>query len=68
MTIDEAKTKICPFMAKPLSEQRQYDNWEFCIVGDCMAWQYTLASGNANIPNSDTELKTDSGYCKRLGK
>ena len=35
MTIEEAKTKICPF------QEYDYQNKQFCLADMCMAWKST---------------------------
>jgi len=43
MKVEEAKTKVCPFMVEYTFEANdctatKYSN---CICGDCMAWEFT---------------------------
>lgn len=63
MTINEAKEKLCPFMAK--------DGEPIHCVGDkCMSWEFTRTQvttpyGGNNGNNFKTDLvPTDSGNCK----
>ena len=72
MTVEEAKTKVCPFTLyvekykdpiKPhiISYETRGSN---CICGNCMAWEWDKLG---SIPNEQLISNTD-GYCKRIGK
>ena len=78
MKLEEAKTKVCPFivdvtMQEPSSAcgctniPRNIN----CITSECMAWCFTkVYSGTPNLygiyPNE--EVSTTDGYCVRLVK
>lgn len=65
MTIEEAKTKICPFISNVIGDADGRNNTVMveCVADDCMAWVKTWDNG---VPA--TEDKTNSGYCERLRK
>lgn len=77
MTEKEAKTKICPYMAKPISIQLETDNWDFCRGSECMAWEwgYRFQTYNGKLTNDpfedsgkrNTEIPTNirDGRCNR---
>ncbi|MFA6629041.1 MAG: hypothetical protein WCS55_04660 [Sulfuricurvum sp.] len=77
MTEAVAKTKICPYMAKPLSVQLETDNWDFCRGSECMAWEwmYLYQTYNGKHTNEEWEdsgkknteipIKWREGYCNR---
>lgn len=70
-----AKKKICPFIqlnefyngGVTIEEQGIFKN-TYCLVNDCMAWQYVneeyVAVGTHKM--KDTSEKTDRGYCVKL--
>ena len=68
MKVEEAKTKVCPFIAFSESHYSEMGTTSInCICDDCMAWQYqdTKFVGEGLV---DTTHKTNQGYCKRLGQ
>lgn len=71
MTIDEAKTKICPFMVEYTFEANDCTATKYknCICGDCMAWEWETIYKNQNrLPPLPIGKSTTNGYCKRIEK
>lgn len=77
MTIEEAKTKVCPFMSNSVANATDGTWWEVkCICGNCMAWQYTKETsdeietktfdGIEKTRNKPLLENEKEGYCKRL--
>ena len=67
MTIQEAKTKICPFIENKgkdvtYSDFRDVPKNIHCLCEKCMAWEFNdqCASGSTTVKS------TSDGYCKRL--
>ena len=68
MTVDEAKTKICPFMSGIITTRSDWFKNEgtlgtiMCRVDKCMAWEFynQCASGLTTVKS------TTNGYCKRI--
>ena len=68
MTIQEAKTKICPFMSnavvrsKDLFTNKSSLSASPCLADKCIAWEFN----DQCAPGSTTVKSTTDGYCKRL--
>lgn len=72
MKVEEAKTKVCPFIAGTRFE------WENpgepinikCICGNCMAWVDTTPKdvSTAKIIQKIYPSPEPSGYCARVGE
>ena len=81
MKVEEAKTKVCPFIQDGLilSLIRNDENFFhegqpincLCIAGECMAWAYTNThkqrEGFSEINKVELLEEEKEGYCKRLG-
>lgn len=78
MKLEEAKTKVCPFIVDVTMQEpsNAYGCTNIprninCIASECMAWCFTkVYSGTPNLygiyPNE--EISTIEGYCVRLAK
>lgn len=80
MRVEEAKTKICPFMS---TDNGEYD-YVKCKTSECMAWVTTKTihdtltdkiavdngNGTMSVKNVPMQLehKDQEGYCKRIGQ
>ena len=68
MTIQEAKTKICPFMSNAVVRSKDWFTNKSslsaspCLADKCIAWEFNdqCASGSTTVKS------TSDGYCKRL--
>ena len=70
MTVEEAKTKVCPFiqhMCEPYPNERSRKDLRNikCICGDCMAWKWEVVAYDQYTPLT---LSTTEGYCARIGQ
>ena len=66
MEVDEAKTKICPFMG--CVEKFGNPEGGYCITDKCMAWEFEweLKKGSSGVMIRSDKKSTTYGYCKRL--
>ena len=69
MRIDEAKTKVCPFMVDCTFKVNDCiaTRYKNCIGNECMAWEWENKSDGKGGYFSDCKSTTD-GYCKRIDK
>ena len=68
MKIQEAKTKICPFMSNAVVRSKDWFtnksslSASTCLADKCIAWEF-----NTKITaDLETVESTTDGYCKRL--
>ena len=74
MTIDEAKTKICPFMSNSVIRTNDYIknssslSCSACLVDKCMAWKFAeeFETKESGITVSTGKQSKTHGYCKRI--
>ena len=74
LTIEEAKTKICPFMSNPvvrtidLIKNTSSLSASACLADKCMEWKFAeeLETKESGITVSAGKLSTTNGYCSRL--
>ena len=73
LTIEEAKTKICPFMSNAIAcDHPKYIDGALievkCRADKCMAWKFAeeLETKESGITVSSGKLSTTNGYCSRL--
>lgn len=67
MTVQDAKTKVCPFMSGCLSNEHHAGFYEVkCVASNCMAWIHTdIKTLNGKSVNNEA---TNTGYCLRIGQ
>ena len=78
MKLEEAKTKVCPFIVDTTMQESSnacgYTNIPRnikCVASECMAWCFTkVYSGTPNLYGiyPKEEVSAIDGYCVRLAK
>lgn len=74
MKVEEAKTKICPFILNNDGWANKEEFFEpyancLCITDKCMAWEWvTEALPTGKLGSFDYQTNTTDGYCKRIGQ
>ena len=71
MKVEEAKTKVCPFMVDCTFKVNDCiaTKYKNCICDKCMAWEWeTTYKHYASLPSKPIGKSTTDGYCKRIGK